>query len=64
MDQRTNIAIGFLTKPDIETITGISTARKEQLLGEAYFLRSYITFLWSLILGMYHGLLFKTIKSL
>jgi hypothetical protein len=31
---RTNI-IGFLTKPDIETITGISTARKEQYIGEA-----------------------------
>jgi hypothetical protein len=42
--KRTNIAIGFLTKPDIETITGISTARKEQLLGEAYFLRSYYYF--------------------
>jgi hypothetical protein len=42
--------IGFLTKPDIETITGIGTARKKQLL-EGYFLRSHITFLWSLILG-------------
>lgn len=42
--KRTNIAIGFLTKPDIETITGISTARKNQLLGEAYFLRSYYYF--------------------
>lgn len=42
--KRANIAIGFLTKPDIETITGISTARKNQLLGEAYFLRSYYYF--------------------
>lgn len=42
--KRSNIAIGFLTKPDIETITGISAARKNQLLGEAYFLRSYYYF--------------------
>lgn len=42
--KRTNIAIGFLTKPDIETITGISTARKNQLLGEAYFLRAHYYF--------------------
>lgn len=38
--KRLNIAIELLTKADIETITGISTARKNQLLGEAYFLRS------------------------
>jgi starch-binding outer membrane protein, SusD/RagB family len=42
--KRINLAIGFLTKADIETITGISTARKNQLLGEAYFLRSYYYF--------------------
>lgn len=42
--KRTNIAIGFLTKSDIEGITGISTQRKNQLLGEAYFLRSYYYF--------------------
>ena len=42
--KRTNIAIGFLTKEDIETLTGISSARKNQLLGEAYFLRSYYYF--------------------
>ncbi|MFT5072314.1 MAG: hypothetical protein ACI8V8_002289 [Chitinophagales bacterium] len=42
--KRTNIAIGFLTNPDIETITGITTARKNQLLGEAYFLRSHYYF--------------------
>ena len=39
--KRINLAIVFLTNPDIETITGISTTRKNQLLGEAYFLRSY-----------------------
>ena len=42
--KRINLAIGFLTRNDIETITGISTARKNQLLGEAYFLRSYYYF--------------------
>jgi len=42
--KRLNIAIELLTKPDIETITGITTARKNQLLGEAYFLRSYYYF--------------------
>jgi hypothetical protein len=42
--KRTNLAISFLTKSDIETITGITAARKNQLLGEAYFLRSYYYF--------------------
>ncbi|WP_026897600.1 RagB/SusD family nutrient uptake outer membrane protein [Daejeonella oryzae] len=42
--KRLNIAINFLTKPEIESITGISTTRKNQLLGEAYFLRSYYYF--------------------
>jgi hypothetical protein len=42
--KRTNIAIGFLTKSDIEAVTGISIERKNQLLGEAYFLRSYYYF--------------------
>ncbi len=42
--KRLNIAIELLTKPDIEAITGIATARKSQLLGEAYFLRSYYYF--------------------
>lgn len=42
--KRINLAIVFLTNPEIETITGISTARKNQLLGEAYFLRSYYYF--------------------
>ncbi len=42
--KRTNIALGLLTNPEIEAITGISTAKKNQLLGEAYFLRSYYYF--------------------
>jgi hypothetical protein len=42
--KRLNIAIEHLTNPEIETITGITTERKEQLLGEAYFLRSYYYF--------------------
>ena len=42
--KRLNIAIELLTKPDIETITGIAAARKNQLLGEAYFLRSFYYF--------------------
>jgi len=42
--KRLNIAIGFLTDPNLENITGISTSRKNQLLGEAYFLRSYYYF--------------------
>jgi hypothetical protein len=42
--KRINLAISFLTKPDIEAITGISTARKNQLLGESYFLRSFYYF--------------------
>lgn len=42
--KRINLAIVFLTNPDLETITGITFARKNQLLGEAYFLRSYYYF--------------------
>jgi len=42
--KRLNIAIELLTKADIEAITGITSARKNQLLGEAYFLRSYYYF--------------------
>src|SRR5580765_6483301 len=42
--KRINLAISFLTKSDIEAITGITAARKNQLLGEAYFLRSYYFF--------------------
>ncbi|MDI1306156.1 MAG: RagB/SusD family nutrient uptake outer membrane protein [bacterium] len=42
--KRINAAIELLTKADIETVTGITAARKNQLLGEAYFLRSYYYF--------------------
>ena len=42
--KRINIAIELLTKQDIETLTGITEARKKQLLGESYFLRSYYYF--------------------
>lgn len=42
--KRINLAISFLTRTDIETITGITSARKNQLLGEAYFLRCYYYF--------------------
>jgi len=42
--KRLNIGIEQLVKQDIETVTGISTERKNQLLGEAYFLRSYYYF--------------------
>jgi len=42
--KRINIAINFLTNPDIESITGITTERKNQLLGEGYFIRSYYYF--------------------
>ncbi|MFV8464865.1 RagB/SusD family nutrient uptake outer membrane protein [Flavobacterium sp. LB1P62] len=42
--KRINTAIELLTKADIETVTGITAARKNQLLGEAYFLRSYYYF--------------------
>ena len=42
--KRINLAIQLLTKPDIETVTGITTARKNQLLGEAYFIRSHYYF--------------------
>lgn len=42
--KRINTALSFLLNPEIETITGISTNRKNQLLGEAYFLRSFYYF--------------------
>lgn len=42
--KRLNMAIELLTKPDIEALTGISTAKKNQSLGEAYFLRAYYYF--------------------
>ncbi|WP_026704300.1 RagB/SusD family nutrient uptake outer membrane protein [Flavobacterium soli] len=42
--KRANTAIEHLTNPEIETITGISEARKNQLLAENYFIRSYYYF--------------------
>lgn len=42
--KRANTAIEHLTNPEIGTITGISDARKNQLLAENYFLRSYYYF--------------------
>ncbi len=42
--KRLNTVIEHLTNPDIETLTGITEARKNQLLGECYFLRSYYYF--------------------
>lgn len=42
--KRTNIALNYLLNPEIESITGISTERKQQLMGEAYFLRSHYYF--------------------
>ena len=42
--KRINIAMDILTNPDIEEITGITPERKNQLLGEGYFIRSYYYF--------------------
>lgn len=42
--KRINIAMDILTNPEIEEITGITPERKNQLLGEAYFIRSYYYF--------------------
>ena len=42
--RRLNLVLEMLTRSDIEAVTGITTARKNQLLGEAYFLRSYYYF--------------------
>lgn len=41
---RLNLVMKSLLKSDIEQIAGISESRKKQLLGEAYFLRSYYYF--------------------
>lgn len=42
--KRLNTVIEHLNNPEIESITGITEARKNQLLGETYFLRSYYYF--------------------
>ncbi|KOS05830.1 hypothetical protein AM493_07105 [Flavobacterium akiainvivens] len=41
--KRINIAMNILTNPDVE-VPGLSAERKNQLLGEGYFLRSYYYF--------------------
>lgn len=41
---RCNLAIGFLTDSEVIQKTGISQARRDQLLSEAYFLRAYYYF--------------------
>jgi hypothetical protein len=41
---RSNLAIGFLTDDEVVQKTGISSARRDQLLSEAYFLRAYYYF--------------------
>ncbi len=41
---RANLAISFLTNPDVVQKTGMPEARKKQLLGEAYFLRAFYYF--------------------
>lgn len=41
---RINLAVGYLTDPEILQSVGISEARKNQLLGEAYFLRAFYYF--------------------
>jgi len=42
--KRVNLGISLLQKPDIEALTGITTARKNQLLGEALTIRAYYYF--------------------
>ncbi len=41
---RVNLAINYLTDPEIIQLTGINDGRKNQLLGEAYFLRAFYYF--------------------
>jgi len=41
---RINLAISYLTNPEVTQSVGISDARKNQLLGEAYFLRAFYYF--------------------
>lgn len=42
--RRLNTVLEQLEKPNIEELTGITTERKNQLMGEAYYLRSYYYF--------------------
>ncbi|HSM64479.1 MAG TPA: RagB/SusD family nutrient uptake outer membrane protein, partial [Gillisia sp.] len=41
---RVNLAINYLTNEEVTQMVGISEARKNQLLGEAYFLRAFYYF--------------------
>ncbi|WNH11161.1 RagB/SusD family nutrient uptake outer membrane protein [Thalassobellus suaedae] len=41
---RINLAISYLTNPEVTQSVGISDSRKNQLLGEAYFLRAFYYF--------------------
>lgn len=41
---RINLAISYLTNPEVTQEVGIADARKNQLLGEAYFLRAFYYF--------------------
>lgn len=41
---RINLAISYLTNPEVTQEVGIPDARKNQLLGEAYFLRAFYYF--------------------
>ncbi|MBJ7880178.1 RagB/SusD family nutrient uptake outer membrane protein [Gelidibacter salicanalis] len=41
---RINLAVSYLTNPEIIQSVGISEARKNQLLGESYFLRAFYYF--------------------
>ena len=41
---RINLVMSLLLKDDVQGVTGITEARKNQLLGELYFLRSYYYF--------------------
>lgn len=41
---RVNIAIALLTNSEVISETGINSSRKDQLLGEAYFLRAFYYF--------------------
>ena len=41
---RINLAINYLTNPEVTQTVGISEARKNQLLGESYFLRAFYYF--------------------
>jgi hypothetical protein len=60
---RINLVMELLLTDDVETVSGITEARKNQLLGELYFLRSYYYF--SLVTNFGDvPLLLRPVKSL